>query len=405
MEYEIINYDFSNLLKAIARLTSEYNDERKTALNDIKYGLNNFFKDFKCKEVLFTMNTDNDFFGIQLSPMLHNERCYNNLFDPDYNVMFDHYSIEFDSKLFNGDFTAAQILALMIHDINKINNANLLKDIVASIDCISVCSGEQIKICNIMNNLPLFIFALQDTARKMTSSFEYICGDLAFSDDFIRSYGLNNDYEEGMLSVKKCRNNLKYQACCFPTLTMNWYMQKYHMVNHAYMELADDLRESIRLTGSKLVRRMLEQALDIILYNNKYERTENERRYYTSLTESAKKKKMSLVSQIKYSGLKSLEDDIYEYRMRIKNIETENDAIFIIRQINNRMGIISDYLETEELSETDRERFFKLYDKYDDLREELSKKTVYNRKMYGLFVDYNALQQMSNNSMTMNTYY
>ena len=114
---------------------------------------------------------------------------------------------------------------------------------------------------------------------------------------------------------------------------------------------------------------------------------------------------MSLAAQIKYSGLKSLEDDIYEYRMRIKNVETENDAIYIVRQINNRMGLISDYLENEDLSELDRERFFKLYDKYDSLREELSKKSIYNRKMYGLFVDYNALQQMSNGSMTMNTYY
>ena len=91
--------------------------------------------------------------------------------------------------------------------------------------------------------------------------------------------------------------------------------------------------------------------------------------------------------------------------MRIKNIETENEAIYVIRQINNRMAIISDYLETEELTEIDRERFFKLYDKYDGLREELSKKAIYNRKMYGLFVDYNALQQMSNSGMTMNTYY
>ena len=98
-------------------------------------------------------------------------------------------------------------------------------------------------------------------------------------------------------------------------------------------------------------------------------------------------------------------DDIYEYRMRIKNVETEADAIYIIRQINNRMGIISDYLDTEELSDTDKERFFKLYDKYDQLREELSKKAVYNKKMYGLFVDYNALKQMQDQNMIMNTYY
>lgn len=400
MEYEIINYDFSNLTKAISDLTCECPNKRKDALNTIKWCLNNFFEDFKCTEVLFTMNTDNEFFGIQISPMMHDEGCYKNLFDPDYNVRFHHYLIEFDSKLFNGDFTARQILALMIHDINRLNNANLLKDIISMMDCVSVCSGELVKETDICKNLPFFIFALQDTARKMTSAFEYIPADLTFADDFIRSYGLNKDYEDGIQSVKACRDNLKDQISC-TSITMNWYMNIYHMVCHAPKQLAEELDECIKLTGSKLVRRLLDQAVSILI--NK--RTEPNIRYYTSLTESAGKKKMSLASQIKYNGLKSLEDDVYEYRMRIKNVETEADAIYIIRQINNRMGIISDYLDTEDLSDIDKERFYKLYDKYDDLREELSKKAVYNRKMYGLFVDYNALKQMQDQNMVMNTYY
>ena len=217
----------------------------------------------------------------------------------------------------------------------------------------------------------------------------------------MRSYGLAKDYEDGMFAVKKCRNNLKDQICC-TTITLNWFMQKYIALDSiTHKDMRDDLREAIKLTGSKLVRRLLSQILDCFCID----RTRTEKYYYSVLTEAVAKKKMSLASQIKYGGLKSLEDDVYEYRMRIKNVETENDAIYIVRQINNRMGIISDYLENEELSELDKERFFKLYDKYDLLREELSKKPIYNRKMYGLFVDYNALQQMSNGSMTMNTYY
>lgn len=404
MEYEVINYDFSNLTKAISDLTCDCPIKKKEALNTIKWGLNNFFTDFKCNEVLFTMNTDNEFFGIQISPMLHDENCYKDLFDPDLSPSFDHYSIEFDSKLFNGDFTARQILALMIHDINKLNNANLLKDIIAMIDSVAVCSGELVKVNNIIYNLPFFIFALQDTARKMTSAFEYIPADLTFADDFIRSYGLDKDYEDGIQAVKACRNNLKDQVSC-TSITINWYMTRYHMVYHAYKQLADEILDSIRLTGSKLVRRILTATARDLLTSNGYSTSRGDERYYDILTESSGKKKMSLASQIKYSGLKSLEDDVYEYRMRIKNVETEAEAIYIIRQINNRMGIISDYLETEELSDIDKERFYKLYDKYDNLREELSKKAVYNRKMYGLFVDYNALKQMQDQNMVMNTYY
>lgn len=401
MAYETIEYDFNNLTKAISDLTSECPYQQKNALCNIKKELNCFFKDFICTEAILTCNTDNEFFGIQISPMFgYPEGCIK-IFDPDCDIKYHHYLVEFDSKLFNGDFTARQIVALLIHDINRLNTPNILKDVVAAMDHISMCHGHEINLGFINANIPFFLFALQDTCRKMTSAFEYIPSDLSLADDFVRSYGLAKDYEDGMFAVKKCRNNLKDQICCC-TITLNWFMQKYialDIVTHK--DIKDDIREAIKLTGSKLVRRLLNQTLDCFCMG----RTPTERYYYSVLTEAAAKKKMSLASQIKYSGLKSLEDDVYEYRMRIKNVETENDAIYIVRQINNRMGLISDYLENEELSELDRERFFKLYDKYDSLREELSKKSIYNRKMYGLFVDYNALQQMSNGSMTMNTYY
>lgn len=399
MEYEVIEYNFSKLTKAITDLTSENELVRKSALCDIKTELNCFFKDFNCREAIYTLNTDNEFFGIQISPFFaSSDDCYR-IFDPDRNIKFHHYAIEFDSKLFNGDFTAREILALMIHDINKLNTPNLIRDIVCAMDHISICNGQEIKKDYILQNMPFFLFALQDTARKMTSAFEYIPASLSLADDFIRSYGLNRDYEEGMFSIKKCRDDLKDQVCC-TTLTLNWFMQKYIELDpYCHKNVADDIREAIKFTGSKLVRRVMDQILQYMCI----ERTKGERYYYKVLSESAKKK-TSLASQIKSSGIRSLEDDVYEYRMRIKNVETENEAIYIVRQINNRMGIISDYLETEELSDVDRERFFRLYDKYDALREELSKKAIYSRKMYGLFVDYNALQQMSNGT-TMNSYY
>lgn len=400
MSYETMNYNFNNLCKGIASLSYDDRNFHKKALDCIKSELNLFFKDFICTEAILTENTDNEFFGIQISPMFSNIENMGMIFDPDNDIKFHHYLLEFDSKLFSGDFTARQIMALLIHDINKLNNPNLLKDIVFTFDHISMCKGVEVKVDQIMANKEFFLFAIQDTARKMTSAFEYIPAELSLADDFIRSYGLNKDYEDGMFGVKACRNNLKEQICS-TTITLNWFVEKYRDLSPwVHKDVANVLRESMNLTGSKLIRRILNQVVNNLLIL----RCPEEKKYYDILTESAKKK-MSLVSQIKYSGLKSLEDDVYEYRMRIKNVETENEAIYIVRQINNRMGIISDYLDKEELSDMDRERFFKLYDKYDGLREELSKKAIYSRKMYGLFVDYNALQQMSNSGMTMNTYY
>ena len=91
--------------------------------------------------------------------------------------------------------------------------------------------------------------------------------------------------------------------------------------------------------------------------------------------------------------------------MRLRNVETQDDAILLMRQINSRMSILEEYLDTEELDEKDRKRWEDCYKKYLELRDALSRKTVYNKKMYGLFVDYNALQNMSQSGNLMNTYY
>ena len=64
--------------------------------------------------------------------------------------------------------------------------------------------------------------------------------------------------------------------------------------------------------------------------------TDHVERYFNTLTESR-----SLVSSIKQNGIRSIEQDVYEYTMRIKNIEDENDALLLMRQINNRISILS----------------------------------------------------------------
>ena len=120
--------------------------------------------------------------------------------------------------------------------------------------------------------------------------------------------------------------------------------------------------------------------------------TDATERYYKSLTEAAGKK--SLAMQIKDSGLRAIEQDVYEYTMRIKNIEDENDALLLMRQLNNRIAILEDYIAQEELDERVYQKWNKVLEKYYSLRESLTKKTIYKQKMYGLFADYNVLQQM-----------
>ena len=63
-----------------------------------------------------------------------------------------------------------------------------------------------------------------------------------------------------------------------------------------------------------------------------------------------------------------------------------------MRQINNRMSILDDYIYNIDQDEDKYgayDKYTKLYEKYSDLRDHLLKKTSYNnRRMYGLFIDY-----------------
>ena len=161
------------------------------------------------------------------------------------------------------------------------------------------------------------------------------------------------------------------------------------------------MRTSIESEPSRLVNIMTMIALNSISEVNN-----NDKRYYTSriYTESTKKK--GLIYRMKRDGLKSIEEDLFEYNMRLRNVETQDEAILLMRQINSRLSILEEYLEDNtDIDEKDKKRWEECYKKYIEIREALSKKSVYNRKMYGLFVDYNALQNMTQSNNMYNGFY
>ena len=45
-------------------------------------------------------------------------------------------------------------------------------------------------------------------------------------------------------------------------------------------------------------------------------------------------KGLSIFRTLKQNGLRGLEDDLYEYKVRVKNVQDQSDAIYIMRCIN-----------------------------------------------------------------------
>ena len=93
-------------------------------------------------------------------------------------------------------------------------------------------------------------------------------------------------------------------------------------------------------------------------------------------------------SKIKHKNVKSYEDDYFEYAMRVKNVNREDDALSLLHSINVRMNIIDDYLSSEKLSENDQKRWNALYLKFDKLREVLSNKNLYGTDYSRIYVTY-----------------
>jgi hypothetical protein len=79
--------------------------------------------------------------------------------------------------------------------------------------------------------------------------------------------------------------------------------------------------------------------------------------------------------------------------MRIRNVDDEDEAIVLMRQINSRMSVLDDYICYADCNEQERKRWEKVYYKYDKIRDELANKSIYNHKSYGLFLDYNYADQ------------
>ena len=94
------------------------------------------------------------------------------------------------------------------------------------------------------------------------------------------------------------------------------------------------------------------------------------------------------MAKMRANTMRSLEDDYYELNMRIRNVEDEEDALYLMRQINTRIGLIDDYINSEDLSTQDVKRWTDTMDRFKRLRDELSSSLIYKNKSYGLYVAY-----------------
>lgn len=381
------NYDFSGFDNAMVKLK---HDHSKSVTNSIKYELNKFFRDSECKDVIYTVNTDKMFFGMSTYAFMTSEDVHQIMYD-DIDFRVSKYYIEIDSKLIDLGLTARELTAVLLHEVGHlVNDSSPAGEVRKSLDMYMADTGIQIK--DISDNYltrEFLEFAFKDSIRRITSITSRNDQEI-LADEFVFMCGYGPELQS---AFKKIKSNVNYLNANKSLLGLGWALKVYKDIGIHRLNAIKTLNKLEKMTGSELEKKIYsngEKSLSkmknvqhecVNKYDEKLVIIENG---YVQESDGA-----GLVDKIRRGGLKGIEEDLYEFNLRIKNVETEEDAMLILRQMNTRMSVLDDYL-TYDTTATPREkqRWENVYNKYYDLREEMVKKTLYNKKQYGLWYDY-----------------
>lgn len=380
-----INYDFSSFDSDMVRLKS---DQSKSTLDNIKRDLNDFFKDSECKEVIFTKNTDKMFFGMSTYAIMTDYDTKKVITD-DEPCRINKYYVEIDSKILDIGLTSKELTAVLLHEVGHlVNDSSPVSEIRNSLDEYLSDIGDEIRLSELSSNqFKYFKFAIQDSLRRITSITTKNDQEI-LADEFVFMCGYGKELQS---AFKKIKTNVPYMGATKTLLGLSYVLKVYKDIGIHRLRAISTLNKLENMTGSELEKRCYDEGIKSLRTlkevkhecNVIYDRIVISENGIVNESEDG-----GLVYKIRHGGLKGIEDDLYEFNIRIKNVETEEDAMLILRQMNTRMSVLDDFLTYGNASPKEKERWERVYNKYYDLREEMSKKTIYNKKQYGLWYDY-----------------
>ena len=370
---------FSEFEEILTRLKAR--QDAKT-LNDLKKTLNKFFKGTNCREILYTRNTDKLFFGMAVIPYMKPEVA-NKIISTDDQIMIEEYYLELDSKLFSPflGLNAKELTAVLLHEVgHMVNDASPIDKLRKNLDAYLAITKSTVKLTYNVHYQEVLLFGIKDALRKLTSIF-YHDDDEPIADSFVVMCGYGDQLESALNKIAS--NSYKLNRDVDNKLiVMSWILRVYSDVKLRRIMAIKSLQKGRHLTGSQLEKREM--------YNLEGELKSIDDDALLEAQSSGPKSKFSkMLADYTKRNLRQYEDDYYDYALRTKNVTTEYDALSLMHNINTRIGIIEDYLETEDdISEAQFKRLNTLLDKFKKLRDILSNKNIYGSDYTRLYITY-----------------
>ena len=380
-----INYDFDGLLDVCVDIIAM--PTKQSNYMALRKELNKFFKDSNCEDITYT-KSDGPFFGMCVYPIVDKDMVKLILQD-DEKVRFQKYIIEIDSKIFSPflDITPREFLAMLLHEVGHIiNDPNPVEEVRGAVAVTMAKENMSLKIPDTVQYYQILMYGIKNTVRKLNSMFFIYKDGETLADEFVMMCGFSEDLQS--IFDNLCKNGFKVNDNANKLAALTWTLSLYKNVKTRRIPALRLLRRMHSLSPSYYEKKELEivgNALKSIDENSLIESAKpfNESDfYYVLVTEgiNVKKKETKFAQLRKNVGrgrMRDFENDLYEYSMRLRHTATEEDALYLMRQINLRITAIEDYLNKERLDESEREHWFKLLDKYYAMREDMAKNCKY----------------------------
>lgn len=363
-------------------------------LNDLKTAINAIFDDNKCINVLYTNNTDKQFFGIRINPNMSPSDAAI-ILTTDEKVKLNKYQIEFDSKLFDIGLNETELAAVTIYEISSMmDDYDIFDKIRLEVDKIMLRNEDIVHIRESVNYAQLIIFALKDTLFKLSSMLFVENPDDLTMNLTIQACNLENYITSAREKIDSSMQGLGETMRQPGMDILTWMFTMYRNMNIYSGVVKNTLKDARAFTASKLEINEIEKTLTSVdrIEGNVLEESVTLNEFFDHKHISCLNE-FSIFKSLKKNGLRGIENDLYEYAMKVKNCTESEDAFMIMRGINTRLGILEDYLATETLNENERKHWEYVANQYRELRVALSKKK-FKEKQYGLWFDYSKLDEL-----------
>ena len=382
------HYDFTSINNVFSEALSDGKmsaSHQRTLVRE----LNRFFSDSKCMNVYYTENISKPFFGMIICPSIDDEDIYAYLMGTDESLRLTKYSVEIDSHLFNPvlGLTGKEITAILLHEIGHVvNDATPIINARRYLDEYLAKNNETLKMTDSYHYREILAYALKDFVSKDRSIFYTSNVDEVLADDFVRTYGYGAYLESGMNKILKSNSKLYQGEMNDKFTSFIWSIQLYKHMQYRRIPALRMLNKAKALTGSRIEKAEMENLI------RRINRIDDDILMEGSLSNIHNKIK-NRMRKMRIDNMRALEDDYYEINMRIRNVEDEDDALYLMRQLNTRISLVTDFIESEDLSSSERKRWQDCLDRFTRLRTDLSNTMVYKSKDYGIFVAYPDIQQ------------